>query len=211
MTTTRTVALFEDGTALVSGIEADALGAHTELPFLTEEARLAAARAAMADCDRELAEQAVARGVVAPTDGNQILTRFVSPPDWDRLGAAVWDEASGAPHPVFTASTMLVGGVAVPGCVGLPFADDDARRDCALWCLRNGLDAIAERVARTPVGGEGPHCTWPDADLADLVDAEDEPEPVRTEPPEQVTVEPEPAAPSNVVELFGGTFPRPIG
>jgi len=208
---TRVVALFEDGTATVDGIEADALGSHPDLPFLTEEARLAAARAAMADGDRELAERAVGRGVVAPTEGDVTLVRFVAPPDWDGLGAAVWDPANGAPHTVFTESTMLVGGIAVPGCVGRPFADDAARRDCALWCLRNGLDGIAERVARTPVGGEGPHCTWPDADLADPVDADSEPEPERTESPERALEEPEPDAPSNVVELFGGTFPRRIG
>jgi len=205
------VALFADGTATVDGIEADALGTHADLPFLTEEARLAAARAAMAGGDRERAKRAAGRGVVAPTEGDVTLVRFVAPPDWDGLGAAVWDPASGAPHTVFTESTMLVGGVAVPGCVGRPFADDAARRDCALWCLRNGLDLIAERVASTPVGGEGPHCTWPDADLADPVDAEDEPEPERTEPPERALEEPEPDAPSNVVELFGGTFPRRIG
>lgn len=208
---TRVVALFEDGTATVDGIGADALGDHPDLPFLTEAARLAAARAAMTDGDRELAERAVGRGVVSPTEGQTIMVRFVAPPDWDGLGAAVWNEASGAPHPVFTASTMLIGGVAVPGCVGLPFADDDARRDCALWCLRNGLDAVAERAARTPVGGDGPHCTWPDADLDDPVDANGEPEPEPTEPPEQVLEEPEPAAPSNVVDLFGGTFPQRIG
>lgn len=209
---TRVVALFEDGSTTVDGVGADALGSHPDLPFLTEEARLAAARAAMADVDRELAEQAVGRGVVSPTEGQTILVQFVSPPDWDGLGAAVWDEASGAPHSVFTASTMLVCGVAVPGCVGRPFADDVARRECALWCLRNGMDIIAERVARTPVGGEGPHCTWPVADLPESSETENEPfaepiEPHPTEAPE----EPEPDGPSNVVELFGGVFPQRIG
>lgn len=161
-----------------------------------------------------MAEEAAARGVVAPTDGDQILTRFVSPPDWDRFGAAVWGEASGMVHPVFTTSTMLVGGVAVPGCVGSPFENEAARRECAAWCLRNGLDEIAERVAKTPVGGEGPHCSWPDADLPEL-DEPDEPmaeQPMASEPPPvEKTCEPEPETSSIVVSLFGGVFPQQIG
>lgn len=199
---TRLVVLFEDGRALVEGIEADAIGTHGDLPFLTEEARLAAARAAMAGGDRESAERAAERDVVSPVEEQRLLT-FRSPPDWDRFGSNLWDQATGRVHAVFTCGTMLVEGVAVQGCVGRPFADEDARRGCALWCLRNGLDGIAERVARTPVGGDGPHCTWPDEDLP----VEEEPTPPPTEPPpERVPEAPEADAGTNVVDLFGRTF-----
>lgn len=198
----RLVVLFEDGKALVDGIEADAIGTHVDLPFLTEEARLAAARAAMAGGDQESAERVAERDVVSPVEKQRLLT-FRSPPDWDTFGANLWDQATGQVHAVFTSGTMLVEGVAAQGCVGLPFADEDARRDCALWCLRNGLDGIAERVARTPVGGDGPHCTWPDEDLP----VEEEQTPPPTEPPlERVPEASEADAGTNVVELFGRTF-----
>ncbi len=173
---TRTVLLFEDGTALVDGIEADALGDAGGLPFLSERARLSAARAALADDDREAAEAVSARGVVSPSDEDAVTVTFVAPPDWDGLGDALWDPVSGAAHAVFHEATMLVDGAAVRGCVGLPFQDAAARRECAAWCLRNGLEHVALRVSRTPVGGEAPHCTWPDLDL-DTADRFDRPPP----------------------------------
>lgn len=208
---TRVVVVFEDATAMVGGVEADALGERPDLPFLTEGSRLAAAKRALSDGDRDAAEAIVERDVIAPSGEGQIVVTFVAPPDWDRFGEALWHEATGTVHSVFTSKLMLVDGAAVLDCVGAPFADEDNRRQCALWCLRNGLEDMAARVANTPVGGDGPHCTWLDADLNDPVDVEDEPEPEPTEPPEQALEEHEPAAPSNVVELFGGTFPRHIG
>ncbi|EAQ28638.1 hypothetical protein NAP1_13603 [Erythrobacter sp. NAP1] len=213
---TRLVVLFEDGTALVEGVEAEANvrpPAGRDLPFLTEEARLASSRAAMAEDDREGAELYAARGVVSPAEAQTLLT-FVSPPDWDRFGATLWNETTGQVHAVFTSETMLVGGVAVADCVGRPFADDAARLGCATWCLRNGLDDIAERVARTPVGGDGPHCTWPDDDLPEVEEPPVAVPTVDDEPPEpsppEAPRESGPDAPSNVVDLFGGTFPRRV-
>lgn len=165
---TRTVTLFNDATALVDGIDADALGGNADLPFLSDNARVAAAKAALAVDDWDAAEAISARGVVSPSDGDVVQVTFVQPPDWQRFGAALWPSVGGAAHAVFHSSVMLVDGVAQTDCVGLPFQDDAARRDCAAWCLRNGLDDLAINVSRTPVGGEGPHCTWPDADLDDL-------------------------------------------
>lgn len=205
------VVLFEDGKAMVDGIEADALGPHHDLPFLTEEARLAAAGDALAEDDRGLAESIAARGVVRLADELHTLTVFVSPPDWDRFSAALWDEESGTAHAVFTLSTKMVDGVAVQGCVGARFEDEAARRECALWCLRNGLDEIAERVTRTPLGGDGPHCTWPDVDISDEREPIELEDPYEPEHPDPVPSEPDeeraPEAPSNVVSLFGGVFP----
>ncbi len=211
---TRTVYLFEDGTALVDGIEADATGARDDLPFATDAVRVAAARAALAEDDWEAAEAASARGVVSPTDEEQVQVSFVAPPDWSAHGTALWEPTAGTAHAVFTSTVMMVDGVAVTDCVGLPFADGAARRDCAAWCLANGLEEIALRVSRTPVGGPGPHCTWPAADLGDEAPQDETPMEVPPtekvpdvadpgdEPPEALAAEPkEPVG--NVVPLFG--------
>ena len=173
---TRAVLLFEDGTAMVDGIEADALGDAPDLPFLSDNARLAAAKVALANDDWDAAEAASARGVVSASEGDTVTVAFVAPPDWGAFGTSLWDDRAGATHAVFHSTTILVDGVAVKGCVGQPFVDDAARRDCAAWCLRNGLHEIAVSVSRTPVGGGGPFCTWPDRDLGDV-------EPVDHSPP----------------------------
>ncbi len=165
---TRTIFLFEDGTALVDGIEADALGDAPDLPFLSEPARISAAKTALANDDWDAAEAASARCVVSASDDKTVTVLFVAPPDWNRFGPTLWDSAVGASHAVFHVATMLVEGVAVTGCVGQSFQDDAARRNCAAWCLRNGLDDIALNVSRTPVGGDGPYCAWPEEDLIDV-------------------------------------------
>lgn len=162
---TRALFLFDDGTALVDGIEADALGTNADLPFLTDNARVAAARSALAADDWDAAEAASARSVVSPPDGGTVHVTFVAPPNWARFGTGLWQDGTEKSHAVFHSATMLVDGVAVTGCVGLPFEDDAARRGCAAWCLRNGLDDLWLCVSRTPVGGEGPFCTWPDTDI----------------------------------------------
>lgn len=158
---TRTIFLFDDGTALVDGIYADALGEAPDLPFLSEAARVSAAKAALAEDDWDAAEAVSRRWVVSATDGDQVQVTFVEPPRWDQFGDALWQTETGTAHAVFHSKTMLVAGVAVTNCVGLPFEDEAARRECAKWCLRNGLNDIAMRVSRTPVGGAKPHCTWP--------------------------------------------------
>lgn len=212
---TRLVVVFEDGTAEVDGVEVDALGGREDLPFLSDGARLAAARRALAEGDGDAAQVTAERGVLTPSSEDHLYVTFVAPPDWDRFGEALWNNSTGRTHAVFTSKLMLMDGAAVMDCVGATFADDDDRRQCAMWCLRNGLDDIAGRVARTPVGGRGPHCTWPDLDLpkrAEPTVKASNPAPVSVEqPPEEVPDEPTPATPSNVVELFGGVFPRPIG
>jgi hypothetical protein len=201
----------------VGAIEADALGVRDDLPFLSDNARIAAARVALANDDWSAAEAASARSVVSASDEDVVHVTFVVPPDWIRFGAALWEPVAGVAHAVFQSSVMLVDGIAIIGCVGLPFEDEAARRDCAAWCLKNGLDDIALNVSRTPVGGSGPYCTWPDADLeAASVDQEpqrcaetqttealvtetDNDEPDRpVDAPEQTTI--------NVVSLFGGVF-----
>lgn len=206
--------VFEDGTAVVDGVEADAIGGHGDLPFLSEQARLATVRGALAEDDRSAAEAAVDRGILSVPEGDAILVTFVAPPDWERFGPALWDPVAGTAHAVFTAATMLVGGVAVLGCVGRPFADEGARRACAGWCIRNGLDDLAARVGRTPVGGDGPHCTWPEVNMESAVS---DPEPSRqtdgassdTEDAEGIETHPDRvyelsnAVGSTVVNLFG--------
>ncbi|MEM6563239.1 MAG: hypothetical protein AAF665_02265 [Pseudomonadota bacterium] len=162
---TRTIFLFEDGTCRVNGIDADALGDADDLPFLTEHARIKAAKSALAQDELSKAEIVASRQVISPSQCDQVIVRFVSPPDWERYGNALWNSDTGETHSVFHRSTLLVDGIAVPGCVGLPFKDEISRRECAIWCLRNGLENIAEQVARTPVGGDGPHCTWPEGSL----------------------------------------------
>ncbi|MEM7470974.1 MAG: hypothetical protein AAF340_06425 [Pseudomonadota bacterium] len=162
---TRTLFLFEDGTALAGGIEADAKGDRVDLPFLSENARVSAARAALAKDDWAAAEAIAERRVVSSSDEDLIQVTFVAPPDWERFGAVLWNPDTGTAHAVFTGATMLVDGVAVECCVGRPFEDDAARRDCAAWCIRNGLEDVALKVSRTPVGGNGPYCTWPDGDI----------------------------------------------
>ncbi|MEH6521613.1 hypothetical protein [Sulfitobacter sp.] len=214
---TRTIALFEDGTALVGSIEADALGSRGDLPFLSDNARVAAARAALANDDWSAAEATSARSVVSPSDDDVVHVTFIAPPDWVSFGPSLWEPVAGVAHAVFQSSVMLVDGVAVIGCVGLPFENETARRDCAAWCLKNGLDDIALNVSRTPVGGAGPYCTWPDTDLV-AVSVDQEPqrcaetqttEALATETdndlpdrpvdaPEQTTI--------NVVSLFGDVF-----
>ncbi|MGH1444796.1 MAG: hypothetical protein ACRBBO_02000 [Cognatishimia sp.] len=162
---TRLVTLFEDGTALVDSIEADAIGDHRPLPFLSETTRLNVTKAALTEDHWEQAKLASARPFVTAADGDQIQVVFVGPPDWKQLGDQMWNVETGAPHAVFQTSTLLVDDVAIIGCVGLPFEDEEQRRDCAIWCLENGLEDLAKRVSQTPFGGPGPHCTWPHAQL----------------------------------------------
>lgn len=137
---------------------------------------MAAAKYALANDDWDAAEAASARGVVSASEGDTVIVAFVAPQDWGAFGASLWDDRAGASHAVFHRATMLADGVALTGCAGLPFEDDAARRDCAAWCLHNGMDGIALSVSRTPIGGGGPYCTWPNADVGDV-------EPVDHSPP----------------------------
>jgi hypothetical protein len=197
---------------VAGGTETDAIGVEGDLPYLSEKVRVAAVKDALARDDRSAAEAAAARGVLAPADGDTVLVNFVGPPDWSRFGDALWDPDTGLVHAVFGLTDMLVDGAAILGCVGLPFEDEQARRECAAWCLRNGLDDLAASVGRTPVGGEGPHCTWPSTDIEPEEHRQPEPEPSSnsaTERPEEQPMEAERStgdAGGNVVPLFGGVF-----
>lgn len=157
--------IFENGTALVDGIEADASGEHSDLPLLSEKTRRNLVKRALKQDDRETAEKIAARSFVQRVSEGSVIVHFVAPPDWEKFGEAIWSRETGETHAVFRTSTLLVDDVAVPGCVGLPFENEQARRECAAWCLRNALNELAEHVARTPVGGGGPWATWPGFDL----------------------------------------------
>lgn len=162
---TRLVTLFEDGTALVDGIEADTIGDHRTLPFMSETTRLNLTKTALAEDDWEQAELASSRSFVSTSDGDQIHVVFVGPPAWQKLDEQMWNPETGAPHAVFQTSTLLVDDVAIIGCVGLPFENEEQRRDCAIWCLECGLEDVAKRVSQTPFSGPGPHCTWPEEQM----------------------------------------------
>lgn len=218
---TRSVTLFRDGTARVGGIEADALGDRDDLPFLSEAARIATAKAALAQDDMLAAEAAAARGVISDADVDLIRVTFVEPPDWARFGEAVWNPETGMAHAVFTTSTLLVDGMAIVDCVGLPFEDETARRECAAWCLRNNLEDMAECVGRTPVGGDAPYCTWPDRNMKKLSKADDlqpvlcvltakdneEPEWQKSEQGDRLEQTQFDCKGAKVVSLFGGVYP----
>lgn len=210
---TRIVFLFEDGTAMVGGLEVDAIGCHEHLPFLSHNARVAAARAELRNDEWEAAKAISDRRVLEASQ-QAVQVRFVEPPDWQRFGEAVWNAETGTAHAVFQNSTMLVEGVAIKDCVGLPFEDEAARKSCAEWCLRNGLDDIALTVKNTPVGGAGPHCTWPGLDLA--TECKNAPAGIENALCEQEDTasvhegsgphSSEEPATSNVVDLFGAVF-----